>query len=299
MVWGSLWPWRLPRQRSSELAGEMRWREQEQATGCPIQAEHRQAVYAAGKPFAPKKVHYISPMIINLWASPRNISTALMYSFAQRSDTRVVDEPLYAHFLRLRPDAAHPGREEILEAMEQDGDKVMRDLLADDGEERVLFLKQMTHHLIDMDRGFLSSCKNVILIRDPKAMLISYSKVLPNPGMADIGIKQSYELARELEAMGQEVLVLNSRRVLEDPAAHLGRLCARLGIGFEEAMLSWHAGAITEDGIWAKYWYANVHRSTGFGAARKGREQLASHLEPLLAECQFYYSYLDKIASCL
>ena len=37
---------------------------------------------------------------INLWSGPRNVSTALMYSFAQRSDTAVVDEPLYGHYLR-------------------------------------------------------------------------------------------------------------------------------------------------------------------------------------------------------
>ena len=36
---------------------------------------------------------------ICLWSGPRNISTALMYSFAQRDDTRVVDEPLYGHYL--------------------------------------------------------------------------------------------------------------------------------------------------------------------------------------------------------
>ncbi|MEL0010468.1 MAG: sulfotransferase family protein, partial [Bacteroidota bacterium] len=35
---------------------------------------------------------------ICLWSGPRNISTALMYSFGQRSDTTIVDEPLYAHY---------------------------------------------------------------------------------------------------------------------------------------------------------------------------------------------------------
>ena len=39
------------------------------------------------------------PVRIALWSGPRNISTALMYAFAQRADTRVVDEPLYAHYL--------------------------------------------------------------------------------------------------------------------------------------------------------------------------------------------------------
>ena len=38
---------------------------------------------------------------IHCWSGPRCVSTSLMYAFAQRSDTRVLDEPLYAHWLRL------------------------------------------------------------------------------------------------------------------------------------------------------------------------------------------------------
>jgi hypothetical protein len=34
---------------------------------------------------------------LSVWSGPRNVSTALMYSFRQRSDTVVVDEPLYGH----------------------------------------------------------------------------------------------------------------------------------------------------------------------------------------------------------
>ena len=38
---------------------------------------------------------------ICLWSCPRNVSTALMYAFAQREDTQVFDEPLYAHYLKV------------------------------------------------------------------------------------------------------------------------------------------------------------------------------------------------------
>jgi hypothetical protein len=50
---------------------------------------------------------------LNLISGPRNISTALMYSFAQRTDTRVVDEPFYALYLS-ESGAEHPGREDVL-----------------------------------------------------------------------------------------------------------------------------------------------------------------------------------------
>jgi len=116
---------------------------------------------------------------INLWSSPRNISTALMYSFAQRPDTTVVDEPLYAHYLtHQRTEANHPGRDEILASQDADGNKVVDYMLSNDyGREAVVF-KQMTHHLVEIDPDFLRKMDNVLLIRDPRAILNSFSKVV-------------------------------------------------------------------------------------------------------------------------
>lgn len=53
------------------------------------------------------------PKIIHAISGPRNISTALMYSFAQRPGCAVFDEPMYGVYLKkLDPD--HPGKEEVL-----------------------------------------------------------------------------------------------------------------------------------------------------------------------------------------
>ena len=48
-----------------------------------------------------------------MWSGPRNISTALMRSFGNRSDTVVLDEPFYAHYLYFTG-INHPGKSEIL-----------------------------------------------------------------------------------------------------------------------------------------------------------------------------------------
>ena len=50
--------------------------------------------------------------IINLISGPRNLSTALMYSFSQRPDTVVIDEPFYAHYL-VTTGIDHPSRKDI------------------------------------------------------------------------------------------------------------------------------------------------------------------------------------------
>ena len=67
--------------------------------------------------------------IICLWASPRNISTALMYSFAQRQDTMVVDEPFYAYYLNeINPKVLHPGKKEILKSQSSSFSEVLEEL---------------------------------------------------------------------------------------------------------------------------------------------------------------------------
>ena len=92
---------------------------------------------------------------ISLWSGPRNISTAIMYSFAQRYDTQVVDEPLYGHYLR-ETKINHPGHKEIMDSFNCDGESVMSDLydLELEDEKRILFMKQMTKHLVDIEPFF-------------------------------------------------------------------------------------------------------------------------------------------------
>ena len=65
---------------------------------------------------------------IHLISGPRNISTALMYSFGNRADTNIVDEPLYAHYLHTHPDAKHPSGEEILNSQSTNLNAVLKNM---------------------------------------------------------------------------------------------------------------------------------------------------------------------------
>ncbi len=234
---------------------------------------------------------------INLWSSPRNISTALMYSFAQRPDTVVFDEPLYAHYLsHTTTEANHPGTSEILRSQNPDGHVVIRDIILADHQQPVALFKQMTHHLINLDQGFLAQTDNVLLIRDPRAIISSYAKVIPNPTIQDVGIAQQTHLLRELKALGTLRAVVDTNDLLKDPAGMLRALCAALGIPFYEKMLRWPAGPRPEDGVWAKYWYANVHKSTGFKPYSPRTYTLDGTLADLAEECQPYYDELYREA---
>jgi len=229
---------------------------------------------------------------ICLWSGPRNVSTALMYSFAQRSDTRVYDEPLYAHYLaNTDADEYHPGADEVLASMENDGKKVV-DMMLGPHDTEVVFFKHMTHHLVNLDLTFLNDCVNVILTREPREMIVSFDKVIPNPTMQDVGYEAHLKLLNHLENMGQKVLVLDSKDILLNPRKALTKFCEDVGIPFEESMLSWDAGPIPEDGVWAKYWYVNVHNSTGFRPYREKEISFPERLKPLLEQCESIHKRL-------
>lgn len=231
---------------------------------------------------------------INLWSSPRNISTALMYSFAQRPDTTVVDEPLYAYYLaNTNSEAEHPGVAAIMASQSADGNEVVdKVIMGDHYPTPVVVHKQMTHHLLDLDRSFLHQCDNVMLIRDPRAILASYTKVIQQPTPFDIGIPQQDELYAYLKKHHLLKAIVDARILLQNPRDILQKLCNQLEIPFTEQMLSWTAGALPEDGVWAKYWYSNVHSSTGFKPYQEKVIELPAHLEEIARECQPAYEML-------
>lgn len=212
-----------------------------------------------------------------------------MYSFAQRADTRVVDEPLYGHYLRVSG-ADHPAAREVMRAMNCDGDAVMAALLRAD-DRPCVFAKQMAHHLREIDESFLAQTVNVLLIRDPHDMLPSLTVQLPHAALADTGYAQQVRIAAAVTALGQPLLVLDARELLANPAGVLTVLLQQLGLEFDPAMLQWSAGSRPEDGVWAPHWYHNVHRSTGFGAYH-ARDEFPPALQALLEECRPHYETL-------
>jgi Sulfotransferase domain len=86
--------------------------------------------------------------------------------------------------------------------------------------------------------------------------------------------------------------VVDSRDLLENPEAMLRALCGALGIPFTAAMLSWPAGPRESDGVWGRYWYDSVWRSTGFGPYRPPAGPLPARLAPLAERCRPYYERL-------
>lgn len=214
-----------------------------------------------------------------------------MYSFRQRPDTTVVDEPLYAHYLKVSG-REHPGRDDVLRSQDCDGAAVVRDVILGRYDTPIVFFKQMAHHLTDIDRSFLGECRNILLTRHPTEMVTSFAVNVPDVGLADTGLPQLIELLDAILAEGDSPVVIDSRVLLGDPPRILTEVCRRVGISFDEAMLSWPAGSKPEDGSWGEHWYHNVHRSTGFTPYVAKEVEISDRLQDVIDQAMPLYERL-------
>ena len=230
---------------------------------------------------------------ICVWSGPRNISTALMYSFRERSDTTVVDEPLYAHYLATTG-VWHPGREDTLASQENDGEVVIRTQILGPSPTPVLFFKQMAHHLVDLDWSFLDEVTNVILTRDPRPVLASFTMNVDEVNVDTTGLPMCDRLLDRIIAAGDTPIVIDSKELLRDPPGVLAQLCRRIAIPYDETMLTWEPGPVPEDGVWGAYWYENTHASTGFGAYKHREVTLPDSVEAVADACRPIYERLLK-----
>jgi hypothetical protein len=228
-----------------------------------------------------------------VWSGPRTISTALMRSWENRPDTIVIDEPLYAHYLNTTG-LDHPGRAEVIRAGETDWHNVVATLLGavPDGT-RVFYQKHMAHHLLPgVDRGWVADLTNVLLIRDPREVVASYVRARTAVTADDLGLRQQIQLYDELAAAGTAPPVIDARDFLLDPESYLRAMCRHVGVDFTSRMLAWPPGRRDSDGVWGRYWYDAVWRSTGFTEYRPRDAQLDSHAAAVAEECGPLYEHL-------
>ena len=232
-----------------------------------------------------------SPTVVNMWCGPRTVSTALMYSWRQRADTLVFDEPFYGIYLREH-DPGHPGRDEIIAATPEDVEAALASIRAE-ADEPVRFVKNIGHHLDALPASILDEFTNALLIRDPARVVASLDATLHADFPATItGLPQQVRiLEHELDA-GRKPVVVDAHRLLSDPEGVLAALCAAVGVEWDPAMLSWPAGPKPEDGVWADHWYASAHRSTGFGPPPSGDVELTDSQQALVDECRPLYERL-------
>lgn len=217
-----------------------------------------------------------------------------MRSWGNRPDTVVVDEPFYALFLK-RTGAPHPGAEEVISHCEIDEKKIIDGLVAPLPRGKTIFYqKQMTHHLLPgMSRSWLDQVTNCFLIRDPADVITSYIRKREKPTLQDLSFAQQADLFNDVRRRSGKIPpVIDAADVLGNPRLTLGRLCDAVAVKFDDEMLSWPAGFRDTDGIWAKHWYNEVVKSTGFQPYKPKTDLVPAELRDLHDECRKCYNEL-------
>lgn len=228
---------------------------------------------------------------IAMWSGPRNISTAMMRAWENRTDCAVMDEPFYGAYL-AETGLDHPMRAEIMVAMPSDWTRVA-DLCATQADGPIVFQKHMCQHMVPAaPLGWMGACRHAFLIRPPEEVAASFSLKYPGLTADDLGFRRQAELFDHVSRLGgAPPAVIEARDVLSDPQGMLTALCTRLDVPFDPAMLTWPAGRRQTDGVWAAHWYASVEKSTGFAAPRPPVVP-EEGLSEIIAACRPHYEVM-------
>lgn len=229
-----------------------------------------------------------------MWSGPRNLSTAMMYSFGGRKDCTVVDEPFYAAYLAMTG-IVHPRQDEILASQSLVALEVVQQVLGP-VQTPVFYQKHMTQHMVDgVPRDWMAQVQNVFLIRHPARVVASYAKKREGPNLDDIGFRQQAELFDYVCALGQTPVVIDSYDIRRDPEGMMRKLCIAIGLPWDAGMLRWPKGGHASDGVWASHWYGAVHGSTGFADAEGDFPNLEPDYAQVAAQAMPYYDRLAAI----
>ena len=143
----------------------------------------------------------------------------------------------------------------------------------------------------------LAGLTNCFLIRDPAEVIVSYLKKNDDPTLEDLGFVQQagiFEWVRE--AVGDGSAGDRCAGCLAESGAVAASSCV--------ARLEWSlirrcflaAGLRETDGVWAKHWYGEVAKSTGFEPYRERRADVPERLREIEARYREGYERLYSTA---
>ena len=187
--------------------------------------------------------------IIHTWSGPRSLSTAFLYSFAQRPDCKTYDEPLSATYLRKYPNVSRPYREQLLAADTKTGPEVLQSMISE-AESKLVFAKHMGKHFMDdLPETLLTQfgSKHIILIRNPLEMIMSWnakSSIHNEDDTSDItNLHISVGIYFKIRKLtGETPIIVDVDALKLEPERILRALCAKLNIPFYTEQISWPAG---------------------------------------------------------
>lgn len=217
---------------------------------------------------------------------------------------------------RSKPSDRFKWERELQSLNERLGNAIDLLLMNQSNEHGVIFVKHMAkfynHFDFSKDCEFGSNPleyegvnlehKHVLLIRDPASMLASWnaSSDVHNASATsnEIGIIHLLTIYSDIASRpksNNNVVILDSDDLEQDPSVVLSQLCNELQIPFSEEMLHWNAGPRDCDGPWADWWYSNVHKSSGWSSDINRRyKTIDPSLLPVMRASLGPYNYLKN-----
>jgi hypothetical protein len=205
--------------------------------------------------------------VIALWGPARSLSTTMVKAFEQRGDCAVEHEPFNDcyYFSTGRVTGMYGDKPDLLG---YDGRQAEARILA--GTQDTVFFKDMAYLALPyLSEGFLRSCVNTFIIRDPRLTLRSRKKLRSEIGEFEFGFTALWTLwNRVVGDLGQKPVVIDGEQLRMAPTRVLAAYCAAVGLAYQPKMSSWQAEPLRP---WQAHemdaqsrWHRTLETSTGF-----------------------------------
>ena len=166
---------------------------------------------------------------VALWSVPRSISTAFERVFVERDDFEVFHEPFGESYYYSEERLSDRYSDE--EPRPEDNYENVLTRLLGPREKRV-FVKDMAYQAKPLiGQEFVSRFRNTFIVRDPKYVIASLSRMWPDFTLEETGFEQLYRLFR-YATEAEDVVVVDAMTFSENPVGVLAAYCEHLEIPF-------------------------------------------------------------------
>ena len=225
---------------------------------------------------------------VALWSVPRSISTAFERVFVERDDFEVYHEPFGESYYYSEERFSDRYSDEEPRP-ENNYENVLARLL--EPHENRVFVKDMAYQAKPLiGPEFVSRFRNTFIVRDPKYVIASLSRMWPDFTLEETGFEQLYRLFR-YAAEAEDVVVVDAMTFSENPVGVLAAYCEHLEIPFRTDSLSWQPGEVREWESW-EGWHEAAQQSTGIQPAERKDPKLPPKLHEAYEHCLPYYYQL-------
>jgi hypothetical protein len=227
---------------------------------------------------------------IALWSVPRSISTAFERVFVERDDFEVFHEPFGESYYYSEERLSDRYSDE--EPRPEDNYENVLARILEPREKRV-FVKDMAYYVKPlMGPEFVSRFRNTFIIRDPKYVIASLSRIWPDFTLEETGFEQLYRLFRyATDVDPEDVVAVDAMTFSENPVGVLSAYCEHLQIPFRTDSLSWQPREVRRWESW-EGWHEEAQQSTGIKPAERKDPVLPSELQNAYEYCLPYYYQL-------